>query len=172
MYRCRVQIRICINVFLLVGLLLCNVSHSYESEPYLYSDPFNPSDAYVVNINEKYVSEGDLRFKAEICKAESDYICFKSKALSFAVPKVIENKNSWVVKDVKYKLLSQQAFSLYGKKATVYKIGADSEDIKYEFLYSQENGLIGIQLNYQGKSKSYFLEYNCGFGAYSGCDQL
>lgn len=130
---------------------------------FVYSDLFAPRDSYVLNVEEQYLVEGDLRFGITLCGLDQPYICFNSRALSFAVPKIFI-KQEWNYMGNHYKVVDSRTYSLLGKRIELHRITTNLDGVTFIFLYSEKLGLVGISVSAQSNSKHYLLRGERGFG--------
>lgn len=113
---------------------------------------------------------------AELCDAKSDYICFFTLRLAFAVPKRIDPPtDDWTVRGQKFELVERGlSVSLLGRKlenlflirspASATQRGKRSGKAVY-YLYSQEIGLVGFGDDPALEpSTAYWLTGTRGFG--------
>lgn len=157
----------CFPLFMWVTLGILATSYVVAGDmdkTFVYSDLFNPRDSYVLNVDEQYLAEGDLRFGITLCGLDQPYICFNSRAFSFAVPK-ISMKQEWDYMGHHYKFIDSRTYSLLGKRMELRRITTNLDGVKFIFLYSEKLGLVGISVSAQSNSKHYLLRGERGFGS-------
>ena len=141
-------------------------SQHVMAEDLFYSDLINPPQQLI--IQDDGIVFGGMKEPIRFCSEESEYICIRSDAINFSVPKNIERKTSWEFDKAVYSIKRKERFSMLGRGVEVLFIEQiDQENKKIEFLFSEELGLIGFSPN--GKINRFFLlENGCGFGG-QGC---
>jgi hypothetical protein len=131
---------------------------------FIYSDPFSPSDAYLIDVKKRVITEGDLRFELNICNKDNLFICFTSRSLSFAWPRD-GNLKSWNHEQWNYKLINSWLRKSKEREDKIFLIDATREDSEFQFIYSKGCGLIGVYVIGGRSGKYYLLDGKEGFGA-------
>lgn len=137
---------------------------------FLYVDPFDRSNTMRLDLEEKEIVTGDLVQEVEFCPHGSDYHCFKSGVLSFAVPRSgFDALASWEVNGVHYKNKGKSRLQFAATETEVFNILSVQEGNLLHFLYSTQSGLIafGAFDESDKKGRSYFLQQAKGFAAMS-----
>ena len=139
-------------------------------------------NAAAVDVNE------DRTFSAQICAVDSTYICLISNYLIFHVPRnLTKEKLQWeasidedqwrVSKRQYYRTPKARSVNIFGQVVEVFYISSrdDKNAVEWNFLYSLERGLVGIQIITDpetiANSRTYFLTGRCGFGAPTSCHE-
>ena len=135
---------------------------------YYYADLLNPPRQFI--IYEDRIAAGGKPMPAKFCPTTSDYICFSSGGVKFAVPKTIADKRSWVFEGAAYKLKRREKFGVLGEAVDTIFIEQTFKNDVTNFLFSEERGLLGFSL--VGNVPRFFLlENRCGFGAIASCSE-
>ena len=149
----------------MLGTLMFLASFSSYAQ-YYYADLLAPPRQIIVK--QDGISAGGKTVQARVCKSDSDYICFSTEALKFAVPRHIGDTRSWDFEDAKHTIKRHEKFSILGRPINVLFIDQVRNNEVTGFVYSEERGLLGIST--KGKVGGfYLLENDCGFGAKMSC---
>lgn len=151
---------------LLVGVWLLLFCSSASAENFIYEDAYSGSVITIDTVNST-LSFLDITSRAEICSGQSDFICFESKQLVFAIPKLIDgNSAEWEYKGHVFKSEGLYEFSILGQRVSAYSINSKVDALGLKFLYSPNQGLIGFYLyDLQSRfGRAYYAVDSKGFG--------
>jgi hypothetical protein len=137
-----------------------------KAERYFYENPFDSAKVLAILIDSEEVAVGDRAHNATFCDNHHQYICFSSKPLSFAVPRVPNYRfDTWEWNGMKYKLVKTEAVSLMGHEYSIERIESVQQGMLFKFLYSYQVGLIGFQASKGNLSGTFLMTGNQGFGS-------
>lgn len=116
----------------------------------------------------------DAFFQTPFCESDSDFFCFFSSQLAFAVPKHLSNvARKWTVRDITFEIVEKDvSVSIFGRRhigLIVVKTPAEATNVGQKtgkptyFLYSARDGVVGF--SYEYGQPTYWLEGEVGFGA-------
>lgn len=131
---------------------------------YNYVDPFTGGGAYTINVGDKALIEGDLKSPLTVCSTNEDFFCFKSRALTFAVPKDLR-KSEWTFDGRMYKASPIKEYALLGRRYSGMRITTSESGVTITFTYSADDGLLAISFEDGSRSKHYVLAEQKGFGS-------
>jgi len=164
----RIWITVLLMMTLMILLLVAlRTGSPVKTERYFhYANLFKSKQFLGIDIDSEQISLGDLAYHAIFCNDHHQYICFSSKAINFAIPRVPKYLSDyWELNGIQYKLLKTELVWLMGQQYSVYRIESEQRGIWLNFLYSYEIGLIGFQAT-MGKSVGNFLTTEkTGFGS-------
>jgi len=126
-------------------------------------------DSLVVNTEHLWLLAGDEEHSLTLCQGSQPLTCFTSGPLSFAVPNSpIDLTSEWAINGSSYKVASESTIEIMGVKTAAFRIRSASKSVeRTEFLYSNELGLVAIDLFSKGSTRvtHYTLREPLGFGA-------
>lgn len=144
------------------------------------------NESYEIRVSKEDPSTGWLVFGndgyhiAQFCEPLSEFECFFSKRLAFAVPKDGINTASWILRDHEFKVIEKNlSITLLGTQIDgLYLIESPAEATlaglhtqKSTFwLYSTKIGVVGFGADAipDNRSTVYWLRGNIGFGKSTG----
>jgi hypothetical protein len=156
-----------------------HIPYSYNS--YIY-DPLNtgnfPTNSFTLLISQdaneiSYIIRGDVEEELTLCDESSEFYCFMGMDFHFAIPKKAGVKlGVWKHKEREFKTDGElKQLTIFGKKIQFYFItstfGESDKQKTHYYLYSEEKGLLAVQVVYYNSRESYefsfFLEQEIGF---------
>lgn len=148
-----------------------SLSSTVLAEQWLYRSPLALQNIFIIESSPDSYSFGDLKFEAEFCSFEEDYHCIKAEGFEFFVPKDLDSvEREWVKNNKHYTISTMKEVYFLGKKDEILSITQEHKDWKIQFLYSKENGLLGIGgIASDSSTGFYLLESKCGFAASKLC---
>ena len=149
--------------FGLLTLLAAACAWAQRGGPsYSYVDPFTGGGAYTINVGDKALVEGDLKSPLTTCSTNEDFFCFRSRALTFAVPKDLR-KSEWNFDGRLYKASPIKTYALLGRRFSGMQITTNESGVTITFTYSADDGLLAISFQDGSRSKHYLLAEQRGF---------
>jgi hypothetical protein len=151
----------------LLGLFLILLPSAASAETeWFYSSLSDPLMHQII-ISPTHVG-GHLQAGAKTCSSEEPFLCYASKGFQFAVPKVLDGHQEWMLDGAKYRIKKIDNLSLLGKSISVIWIDQTTKKTRLRFLYSKTQGLIGF-ISLKPKGPLFLLENGCGFAASAEC---
>ena len=149
----------------------CSSKIHYASLPNESSAQEFAPTSFSLDLVRNVLWRGHAGERMSVCDESAKFYCFKSRPISFAVPKRRPRiGQSWTVNRRKYSLVGEQRLHLLGVDTTVLVIAGDDShtDTKHHhYYYSMEMGLLALRLPPAPESEPRFVvaQSNCGFGA-------
>jgi hypothetical protein len=104
--------------------------------------------------------------RMKLCNEKSDFYCFSTPPVSFAVPKLgLKIGLSWRQDNCSYKVTDETMLRFFGEEINVFVISSKDQKGRGSFyFYSLVKGLIGMSFKPTGKiAEIYWLEDKVGF---------
>ena len=119
------------------------------------------------------LSVGHRTFSVQYCGEQDAFLCFRSEAASFSIPKFLARSRDsvptrWNHGGYEYALQRVRNAQFLGQKMKVYVIESVGSKPTFQFFFSPSRGLVAIKLK-AGSSQPLVVEASCGFGASRAC---
>lgn len=163
-----------VNKFLTL-LFLIIFSQELSAEEWVYLNPINPKEVFVIETHPNSFGINDVRQKAEFCEEDDLFTCVKTDGFEFFIPKDANlSTKTWTANGHEYRISSTyERTGILGIHGDIYLIEKKTDSGAISYLYSTVKGLIGIGgYSSNGKVSSFFiLGKECGFGASDACQR-
>lgn len=146
-------------------LLMALTTPSFAASSWVYEARDSRLATIEISSELGRVVVGDRGYEASFCNA-SGIACFRSEALSFAVPASMNDTNSWHEGSLHYEIVGRRKFEFKGKNTQVLVIRLMSEPkarVALTFLYSPTHGLLAIASDQKRGAELLRLQGDCGF---------
>ncbi len=156
------------SIFIVCMVMLSGL-HAEDFNSYEYTNVFNPTKTIWLDVKEKRIVVGDVGTSILFCGHEDEYICFSNQHIAFAVPTAnIEVLDKWEIGGIEFKNNGIRKIKILDTFVEAYNIVTDIAEVKYNFLYSEDLGLIAIGIFdlEMSQGNTYLLSGKYGF-AYS-----
>lgn len=152
------------HALVFIGAVVCGGSVAAQS--FEYANLFNARHLIAIQVTPPLVASGDRAVDASFCKRADEFVCVTSEWFNFAVPSgKARLPTQWEQGGNEYKLVGSEKLVLLGVRRDVLRIESVQKGLRYRFLYSRRDGLVGFSSEVDGQPVTFMSLRAIGYGA-------
>lgn len=152
------------HVLVFIAAVVCG--RAVAAQSFEYANLFNVRHQIAIQMTPPLVAAGDRAVDARFCKLTDEFVCVTSEWFSFAFPSgKARLPTQWEQGGNEYKLVGTETLVLLGIRRDVLRVESVQKGLRYRFLYSRRDGLVGFSGEVDGQPVTFVSQRAIGFGA-------